>query len=42
MCPKNIGQPLKILEKNMKDSAIDSFSQAEYDSETIETFPQVV
>jgi hypothetical protein len=30
---------LEIFRKNMKNSAIDSFSQAEYDSETFETFP---
>ena len=28
--------------KVLKNSAIDSFPQAKYDSETIETFPQLV
>jgi len=40
--PKKHWPTLEKFGKNKKKSAIDSFPQAKYDSETIETFPQVV
>ena len=40
--PQKYWPTLEKFGKITKNSAIDSFPQAEYDSETIETFPRVV
>jgi hypothetical protein len=40
--PQKYWPTLEEIGKIPKNSAIDSFFQAEYDSETIETFPRVV
>jgi len=40
--PQKFWPTLEKIRKNMKNRAINSFSQADYDSERIETFPRAV
>jgi hypothetical protein len=37
--PQNLARPKRKRAKNIRNSGIDSFSQAEYDSEETKVFP---